>query len=79
MPKIRYKELLMVGLGNVAAGMFFGVGCIIVEHVDNTWLHPENVAEETVEPKQKSTATVKKSSPADNTELADADDAITSN
>jgi hypothetical protein len=79
MTKIRYKELLMVGLGNVVAGMFFGVGCIIVEHVDNTWLHPETVAEETVEPKQKSTATVKKASPADNTELADVDDSITSN
>jgi hypothetical protein len=79
MPKIRFKELFVVGLGNVAAGMFFGVGCIIVEHVDNVWLHPETVAEEAVEPKPKSTATVKKSNPADNTELADVDDSITSN
>jgi hypothetical protein len=79
MPKIRFKELLSVGLGNVVAGMFFGVGCIIVEHVDNTWLHPETVAEEAVEPKQKSTTTVKKSSPVDNTEVADVDDSITSN
>jgi hypothetical protein len=79
MTKIRYKELLVVGLGHVVSGIFFGMGCILVEHVDNTWLHPDNVAEETVEPKPKSTATVKKSTPADNTELADVDDAITSN
>jgi hypothetical protein len=79
MTKIRYKEILMIGLGNIVSGMFFGAGCIIVEHVDNTWIHPETVAEETVEPKPKSTATVKKSSPAENTELADADDAIVSN
>jgi hypothetical protein len=79
MTKIRYKELLVVGLGNIASGMFFGAGCIIVEHVDNTWLHPETVAEETVEPKQKSTASVKKSNPADTTELAGTDDSITSN
>jgi hypothetical protein len=79
MTKIRYKELLVVGLGNVVSGIFFGTGCILVEHVDNTWLHPETVAEEAVEPKQKPTATVKKSSPANNTELADADDSITSN
>ncbi len=79
MPKIRYKELLVVGLGNIVSGIFFGVGCIIVEHVDNTWLHPETVAEEAVEPKQQSTATVKKSSPTENTEVADVDDSIISN
>jgi hypothetical protein len=79
MTKIRYKELLVVGLSNIASGMFFGAGCIIVEHVDNTWLHPENVAEEAAEPTPKSAKTVKKSSPADNTELADADDSVTSN
>jgi hypothetical protein len=79
MTKIRYKELLVVGLGNVVSGIFFGTGCIIVEHVDNTWLHPETVAEETVEPKHKSTAIIKKATPVDNTELADADDTIVSN
>ncbi len=76
MKNIRFKELLIVGLGNIASGMFFGAGCIIVEHVDNTWLHPETVAEEAVEPKHKSIAIVKQSIPANNTELADADDSI---
>jgi hypothetical protein len=37
----RFKELLLVGLGHIAAGIFFGTGCIIVEHADNTWWHPE--------------------------------------
>ena len=35
MEKTRLKQLLLLGLGNITAGMFFGTGCIIVEHANN--------------------------------------------
>ena len=40
MQKTRLKQLLLLGLGNITAGMFFGTGCIIVEHANNI-LWPE--------------------------------------
>jgi hypothetical protein len=35
--KYTSKGVLAVVLGNLVSGMFFGTGCIIVEHIDNTW------------------------------------------
>ena len=35
MHKTRLKQLLLLGLGHITAGMFFGTGCIIVERADN--------------------------------------------
>jgi hypothetical protein len=35
--KFTNKGVLAVVLGNLVSGMFFGTGCIIVEHIDNTW------------------------------------------
>ena len=43
MEKTRLKQLLLLGLGNITAGMFFGTGCIIVEHANNI-LWPEEDA-----------------------------------
>ena len=43
MEKTRLKQLLLLGLGNITAGMFFGTGCIIVEHANNV-LWPEEDA-----------------------------------
>jgi 1,4-dihydroxy-2-naphthoate octaprenyltransferase len=37
----KFKKLLFVGLGNIVSGIFFGAGCIMIEHVDNTWWHAE--------------------------------------
>ena len=42
MRKTKFKKLLLVGLGNLVSGIFFGVGCILVEHADNTWWHAES-------------------------------------
>lgn len=39
--KTKFKRLLLIGLGNLVSGMFFGTGCIIIEHIDNTWWHAE--------------------------------------
>lgn len=44
MKKTRFKQLLLVGLGNIASGMLFGAGCIIIEHADSTWWHVEKDA-----------------------------------
>ncbi len=41
MRKTRFKKLLWVGLGNIVSGIFFGVGCILVEHADNKWWNAE--------------------------------------
>ncbi len=37
----RFKKLLLVGLGNILSGICFGLGCIAIEHIDNTWWHAE--------------------------------------
>jgi hypothetical protein len=39
--KTKFKRLLLIGLGNLVSGMFFGTGCVIVEHIDNTWWQSE--------------------------------------
>jgi hypothetical protein len=44
--KTRLKQLLLIGLGHIASGMFFGTGCIIVEHADNIWWPSEDTAQE---------------------------------
>ncbi len=46
MKKTRFKELLAVALGNIVSGIFFGTGCILIEHADNLWLHPETAQDE---------------------------------
>ena len=35
--KFKFKKLLIKGLGTLISGMIFGIGCVIVEHIDNTW------------------------------------------
>jgi hypothetical protein len=50
----RRNKILSAGLlGNLVSGMFFGVGCLIVEHIDNKWFSTEENApkEATVKPK----------------------------
>jgi hypothetical protein len=42
----RFRQLLLIGLGHLAAGMFFGTGCIIVEHVDHVWWPDQDTAQE---------------------------------
>ena len=37
MKKYKLKRLIVIGLSNLTSGIFFGVGCIIIEQVDNTW------------------------------------------
>jgi hypothetical protein len=46
MKKIRLKRLLLVGLGNIVSGIFFGTGCILIEYADNTWFHPETISQD---------------------------------
>jgi hypothetical protein len=46
MQKTRLKRLLVVGLGNVVSGIFFGTGCILVEQADRTWIHPETISQD---------------------------------
>ena len=38
MKKYKLKKLIIIGLCNLTSGIFFGAGCIVVEHIDNTWL-----------------------------------------
>jgi hypothetical protein len=55
--KFTTKGVLAVVLGNLVSGMFFGTGCIIVEHIDNTWWPTDdNTAQEEPTPKSKLTA-----------------------
>lgn len=56
MKKTRFKELLAVGVGNIVSGIFFGTGCILIEHADNLWIHPETAQDESVS-ETKTTAT----------------------
>ncbi len=50
----RRNKILSAGLlGNLVSGMFFGVGCLIVEHIDSKWFADEDKAQQetTVKPK----------------------------
>jgi hypothetical protein len=48
------KGVLAFVLGNLVSGMFFGTGCIIVEHIDNVWWPTDdNTAQEQPTPKSK--------------------------
>ena len=52
----RHKRILSAGLlGNLISGMFFGTGCLIVEHIDSTWLSKDDNAQEETTGKQKVT------------------------
>jgi hypothetical protein len=52
--KFTTKGVLAVVLGNLVSGMFFGTGCLIVEHIDHTWWPTdENTAEAEPTPKPK--------------------------
>ena len=56
MLKSEFKELLLFGFSNIAAGMFFGTGYIIVEHTSNSWFPSESTAQpETNSPQTAST------------------------
>ncbi len=46
MRKFRLKRLLLVGISNIASGIFFGTGCILIEHADNTWWNAETPTEQ---------------------------------
>ncbi len=41
MKTTKFKKLLLIGLGNIVSGIFFGTGCILIEHIDNTWWHAD--------------------------------------
>jgi hypothetical protein len=52
----RHKRILSAGLlGNLISGMFFGTGCLIVEHIDNTWISKEDSTTQETPSKQKVT------------------------
>ncbi len=42
--KFKLKKLIRKGLGTLISGMIFGVGCVIVERVDN-WSQGEDTSE----------------------------------
>lgn len=42
--KFKFKKLLIKGLGTLISGMIFGVGCVIVDRVDN-WSQGEDTSE----------------------------------
>jgi hypothetical protein len=42
--KFKFKKLLLRGLGTLISGMIFGVGCAIVDRVDN-WSQGEDAPE----------------------------------
>jgi len=46
MKKYKLKRLLAIGLGNLTSGIFFGAGCIIIEHIDNTWWQSESPSQQ---------------------------------
>jgi hypothetical protein len=43
--KFKFKKLLLRGLGTLISGMIFGVGCVIVDRVDN-WSQAEDSPEQ---------------------------------
>jgi hypothetical protein len=43
--KFKFKKLLRRGLGTLMSGMIFGVGCVIVDRVDN-WSQGEDPPEQ---------------------------------
>ncbi len=59
----RHKRILSAGLlGNLISGMFFGIGCLIVEHIDNKWFASDETAQQ--EPTAKPKVANRDSSPA---------------
>ena len=48
---ILVKSFLLSGLGNLASGLFFGTGCIIVDHIDG-WLNPQDDTTALIIPQQ---------------------------
>jgi hypothetical protein len=50
--KFTTKGVFAVVLGNLVSGMFFGTGCLIVEHIDNAWWPNDDTTAE-VEPTPK--------------------------
>jgi hypothetical protein len=53
----KFKKLLLVGLGNIVSGICFGLGCIAIEHIDNTWWHAEKDPSQQEEVAQEETPT----------------------
>jgi hypothetical protein len=41
----KFKQILAIGLGNIVSGMLFGTGCLIVEHIDDSWSPTDNTAQ----------------------------------
>lgn len=68
MKKAKFKALLAGGIGNLVSGIFFGTGCIIIEHIDNTWWQAKDPAQS----EEVATAENEPSSPP-TAELASAD------
>ena len=45
MSKTKLQEIFRFGFTNIAAGMFFCMGYVIVEHATNSWWPAEDTAE----------------------------------
>lgn len=48
---ILVKSFMLSSLGNLVSGLFFGTGCIVVEHIDG-WLNPQDDRTALVMPQQ---------------------------
>ena len=46
MSQTKFKKILAIGLGNIVSGMLFGTGCLIVEHIDDSWSPADPTAQE---------------------------------
>ena len=45
--KFRFKRLVKKSLGTLMSGMIFGIGCVIIDRIDN-WAQSEEVPEKVV-------------------------------
>ena len=63
MNQTKFKQILAIGLGNIVSGMLFGTGCLIVEHIDDSWSPADNIAQE--EDKTTPTKTAKSANDSD--------------
>ena len=53
MTRTKLKELMMFGSANLAAGMFFAAGYIIIEHTDNSWFPSDDTVQTETKSPQK--------------------------
>jgi hypothetical protein len=43
------SKMLMFGLCNFSAGIFFGAGCLFAEHIDSNWVQSDEREESSTE------------------------------